>query len=100
MPEYRLPLARRRTLMRQIQRRRWLRFAAALILSGVAMLVAWRAGPAILALLLGIALTIICFVALTVAPDVIAFWRGHHWRWSWRAADDEGPFWPGTRIPR
>ena len=45
-------------------------------------------------------LAALAFAALTVAPDAIALQRRHYWRWWWRTSQDEGPFWPGTRIPR
>jgi hypothetical protein len=40
------------------------------------------------------------FAAITIAPDAIAVQRRHYWRRWWRADDNDGPFWPGTRIPR
>jgi hypothetical protein len=40
------------------------------------------------------------FIGLTIAPDAIAYRRGHYWRWWWRSSTDDGPTWPGTRIPR
>jgi hypothetical protein len=52
------------------------------------------------AALLFVLLTIVGFVALTIAPDAIALQRRHYWRWWWRSSKDDGPFWPGTRIPR
>jgi hypothetical protein len=50
--------------------------------------------------LLFIALLVVTFALLTAAPDLIAYQRKHPWRWWWRFSDDEGPFWPGTRVPR
>jgi hypothetical protein len=49
--------------------------------------------------LLFLVLNMTSFVALTFAPDAIALQRRHYWRWWWRSSADEGPFWPGTRIP-
>ncbi|HYY88666.1 MAG TPA: hypothetical protein VFA49_07715 [Chloroflexota bacterium] len=44
--------------------------------------------------------TAAAFAVLTIASDAIALRRRHTWRWWWRASDDQGPFWPGTRILR
>ena len=86
--------------MRILQRSLVARFCLALAAGTLVTVVAWRVGPVALAGVAAVALTALAFVALTVAPDAIAIQRGHHWRWWWRSADDEGPFWPGTRIPR
>lgn len=86
--------------MRTLQRNLVARLLVALTLSALVTVAAWRAGPPALAGLAIVALTVVGFIALTVAPDAIALRRGHHWRWWWRSSDDEGPFWPGTRIPR
>jgi hypothetical protein len=68
---------------------------SALLTAGV-----WWAGViALVATLFG-TLLIIAFAALTIVPDAIAHQRRHPWRWWWRSSDDEGPFWPGTHIPR
>jgi hypothetical protein len=87
--------------MRAIQRNPVARLVAALLAGGGLTLVAWRVGAhAVVALFLFAVLTAAVFVVLTIAPDAIALRRRHYWRWWWRASDDEGPFWPGTRIPR
>lgn len=85
--------------MRIVQRRPLLRLFAALVLSLVPALAAWHAGSALLGICIVVVGGITVFALLTVAPDAIALQRGHWWRW-WRSSDDEGPFWPGTRIPR
>jgi hypothetical protein len=86
--------------MRAIQRRRAARAASALLVSALVSLAAWRAGPVVMLALLFTSLLVVTFSALTIAPDLVAFWRGHQWRWWWRSSDDEGPFWLGTRVPR
>ena len=86
--------------MRFLQRNVVGRLGAAATVSLAITLVGWRGDLSALAALLFAALTVVVFVALTIAPDAIALWRRHHWRWWWRASDDQGPFWPGTRIPR
>jgi len=60
----------------------------------------WQVGRLAMLLALFVLLTLLLFVVFSIAPDAIAAWRGHSWRWWWRASDDEGPFWQGTRIPR
>ncbi len=67
---------------------------------GPSLLAAFARVPVITLALLVAALFCVAFALLTLAPDLIAHWRGHRWRWWWRAGDDEGPFWPGTRVPR
>jgi hypothetical protein len=86
--------------MRAMQRHPLARAAVALALSALATWVAWHVGTVITLALLVAALFCVAFALLTLAPDLIAHWRGHRWRWWWRAGDDEGPFWPGTRVPR
>ena len=86
--------------MRSLQRRAAVRVGVALAVSALLSLAAWRAGPAVTLALLFTLLLLVTFALLTIAPDLIAFRRGHGWRWWWRAANDEGPFWPGTRVPR
>ncbi len=86
--------------MRAIQRHRLARAAVAVALSVLATWAAWHAGAVVTLVLLVAALFCVAFALLTLAPDFIAHWRVHPWRWWWRARDDEGPFWPGTRVPR
>lgn len=86
--------------MRALLRNRAARTAGALLVAGVLTLAARAAGAAVVLGVLFCALGVIAFAALTIAPDAIAHLRGHSWRWWWRASDDEGPFWPGTRVPR
>ena len=86
--------------MRSLQRSVPIRAAVAL-LTGVALTaLAWRAGTVVMIVLLFVMLLIVTFALLTAAPDLIAYQRKHPWRWWWRSSDDEGPFWPGTRVPR
>ena len=86
--------------MRSLQRSVPIRAAVAL-LTGVALTaLAWRAGTVVMIVLLFVMLLIVTFALLTAAPDLIAYQRNHPWRWWWRSSDDEGPFWPGTRVPR
>ena len=59
----------------------------------------WRLGMVALVVGLFITLGLVCFALLTIAPDAIAHWRGHTWRWR-RRRNGEGPFWAGTRVPR
>ena len=69
----------------------------------LAGLIMWIPGDVLFAsilMLLFVALVLITFALLTIAPDAIAQLRKHHWRWWWRTPDDDGPYWPGTRIPR
>lgn len=56
-------------------------------------------GAAALTVGLFLTLSLVLFALLSIAPDLIAHWRGHTWRWWWRR-NGEGPFWLGTRIPR
>ena len=86
--------------MRYFQRSPVARFGSAVLAGAILALAAGGAVPAPLAALLGATLTIVVFLTLTIAPDAIALQRGHHWRWWWRSSDDDGPFWPLTRIPR
>lgn len=86
--------------MRALQRSLLARASAALLISVALTVLAWRSGTAIMAVLLLIALLTLTFALLTAAPDLIAYQRKHPWRWWWRSSDDEGPFWPGTRVPR
>lgn len=86
--------------MRSLQRNPLARLLVAAVGSGLLTLVAWRVGSVIVLALLVLVLTVGLFALLTVAPDAIALWRGHSWRWWWRASPDEGPFWLGTRLPR
>jgi hypothetical protein len=86
--------------MRVIQRHRALRLLAAVATSALICWAAWHLGAAVLLVLLFVALLLITFALLTIAPDAIAQLRKHHWRWWWRAPGDDGPYWPGTRIPR
>lgn len=76
------------------------RLAIALLANGLVTLTAVRIGQQILVVLLSVSLTVIAAATLTIAPDAIALQRGRPWRWWWRSSDDEGPYWPGTRIPR
>lgn len=86
--------------MRGLQRNAFARFLVAAVTSALLTLAAWHAGAVALAVLLCIVLSGAIFAALTIAPDAIALRRRHYWRWWWRSSDEEGPFWPGTRIPR
>lgn len=86
--------------MRSLQHSRLARAVVAVLASAVLALLAWRAGAAVMLALLFTLLLIVTFAILTAAPDLIAYRRKHDWRWWWRASDDEGPFWPGTRVPR
>ncbi len=86
--------------MRRIQRSVAGRAVVALLVSGALAYLAWLAGSVFMIALLFALLVVISFVLLTIAPDAIAQWRGHEWRWWWRSSGDDGPFWAGTRIPR
>ncbi len=86
--------------MRSLQRNFIARAAVALLMSGALTLLAWRNGVAVMVVLLLMTLFVLMFTLLTVAPDFIAYQRKHPWRWWWRSSDDEGPFWPGSRVPR
>ena len=86
--------------MRTLLRNRLARLVAAALPAAAVAWAGWRHGPDALAAAVFVGLTGLCFAALTVAPDAIAYRRGHRWRWWWRSSDDEGPFWPGTRVPR
>jgi len=92
-------------MMRTLQRNVLARLLTAAMISALLTVAAWRAGPVALVMSLCLVvslcliLSVVIFTALTSAPDVIALRRKHYWRW-WRSTDAEGPFWPGTRIPR
>jgi hypothetical protein len=86
--------------MRSLQRRALARLLAAAAVGGLLTLLAWHLGTVAAVALLFVALTAVAFAVLTVAPDAIALRRRHPWRWWWRASPEDGPFWPGTRIPR
>lgn len=86
--------------MRRVQRSVAERAVVALLVSGALSYLAWRAGDAVMLALLFALLLAVSFALLTIAPDAIAHWRGHHWRWWWRSSGEDGPFWSGTRIPR
>jgi len=86
--------------MRFLQRRVVARAALAVLVGVLVVAAAWRAGVAVLAVVAAMAVAAVVFALLTIAPDAIAWRRGHHWRWWWRGPDDDGPVWPGTRIPR
>lgn len=73
----------------------------ALALGGIVGFLVYGAGlPIVTSSFVFGLLAVASYLALTIAADAIAYWRGHHWRWRWRRSNDEGPFWPGTRIPR
>jgi len=86
--------------VRVIQRHPAARAVMALLVGGALSWIVWRAGLDAVALVLFSLLAAAVYVVLTIAPDAIALRRGHHWPWWWRHSGDEGPFWPGTRIPR
>lgn len=86
--------------MRSWQRNRPARALTALAAGGLLAALAWSLGSLVALVLLVLALTAVAFALLTIAPDAIALRRGHRWRWWERASPEEGPFWPGTRIPR
>jgi len=86
--------------VRPLQRNRFLRLGVALATSVAVTLLAWYGGTTVLALALFLLATLVTFALLTIAPDAIALQRRHYWRWWWRTSGDDGPFWPGTRIPR
>lgn len=86
--------------MRRLQRSLLVRGAVAFALGALFSSVAWHLGSVIAFSLLVALLTLVVFAALTIAPDAIAHWRRHPWRWWWRTSEDDGPFWLGTRIPR
>jgi hypothetical protein len=86
--------------MRALQRTRLARAGVATLASALLTLIAWRAGAVVTLILLFTSLLIVTFALLSAAPDLIACRRGHGWRWWWRGSEDEGPFWPGTRVPR
>ncbi len=86
--------------MRRVQRSLALRAVVALAVSAALSYLAWRAGNLVMLVCLAALLLLVTYSALSLAPDAIAYWRGHYWRWSWRAPGDNGPFWAGTREPR
>lgn len=86
--------------VRFVQRNPVARLLAATLLGMPLALLTWLAAPPALAVVLWVVLTVVAFVGLTLAPDAIALQRRHPWRWWWRSSDDQGPFWPGTRVPR
>lgn len=86
--------------MRSIQRSLAGRAVVALIASAMVSYLVWWAGSVFMLVLLVALLVVVSFALLTIAPDAIAHWRGHDWRWWWRSSGDEGPFWLGTRVPR
>ncbi|HLZ22679.1 MAG TPA: hypothetical protein VKQ30_11210 [Ktedonobacterales bacterium] len=86
--------------MRAIQRHP---VARALIAAAVSAAVSWVAvhvGAVVVDVLLFTSLFVLAFIVLSIAPDLIALQRKHNWRWWWRSSHDDGPYWPGTRIPR
>ncbi|MGI8554346.1 MAG: hypothetical protein ACR2PL_26705 [Dehalococcoidia bacterium] len=89
-----------RRILRTFQRHRLLRLGLALTVSVAVTFCVWLGGELGLTIALFLAGTLVAFVLLTIAPDAIALQRRHNWRWWWRSSDDDGPFWPGTRIPR
>jgi hypothetical protein len=86
--------------MHALQRSRVFRVVAAFLTSALLALAAWRAGAVVMLALLFALLLVVTFALFSAAPDLIAYWRQHDWRWWWRASPDDGPFWPGTRVPR
>lgn len=86
--------------MRRVQHSVAGRAIVALLMSGALSYLAWRAGSIFILALLFALLLAVSFALLTIAPDAIAHWRGHSWRWWWRSSGNDGPFWLGTRIPR
>lgn len=88
--------------MRRVQRHPGARLLVAVVLAGVITAGAWWAGQTVAFALLFAALAAVLFALLTLAPDAIAYRRGHHWRWSWsRRLGNGGPdTWLGTRVPR
>jgi hypothetical protein len=86
--------------MRFFQQHPMARLFTALVVSVPVALIAWSNERVALAAFFFVVLTVVAFALLTIAPDAIALRRGHYWRWWWRSSGDEGPFWPGTHIPR
>lgn len=85
------------SIMRWLQRQSFARlFVAMLFAAALSSLLIGRA-PVALAVLLFIVLTLVGFVALTIAPDAIALQRRHYWRWWWRSTEEDG--WAGTASP-
>ncbi len=99
-PEIKQSREREGDIMRRIQRSVAGRAVVALLVGGALTYLVWLAGSVFMVALLFALLVVISFVLLTIAPDAIAQWRGHEWRWWWRSPGDDGPFWAGTRIPR
>jgi hypothetical protein len=62
--------------MRIVQRQPLIRLVVALVASGLVAFVTSRLGTAAVIVVLVVALSMIVFVALTIAPDVIALRRG------------------------
>lgn len=85
--------------MRRVNRHRIPRLLVAVLLSAVVALGLWQVGLWALLVACFLLLGVTIFTALTIAPDAIAAYRHHDWRWG-RRSEDEGPFWAGTRIPR
>jgi membrane protein YdbS with pleckstrin-like domain len=86
--------------MRWLQHQPLARLVLALVLAAVSSLGVGTVSSPPAAVLAFVVVTILAFVAVTIAPDSIALQRRHYWRWWWRTSEDDGPFWPGTRIPR
>jgi hypothetical protein len=86
--------------MRPLQRHPLTRLLVSILLAAGLTFVATHLTSPIVAVLVFPMLVIAAFATLTIAPDLIALQRRHYWRWWWRTSDDDGPFWPVTRIPR
>jgi hypothetical protein len=86
---------------RAFQRRAAARLIVSFAVSAAIAAGAYWAGPWLLLALLFVLLVVVSYAVLTIAPDAIARWRGHHWRWSWPMGHRDGPDdWLGTRVPR
>jgi hypothetical protein len=86
--------------MRRLQHHPLTRLVVSILLAAVSSFVALQLTLPTVGAMTFAMVTIATFVALTIAPDMIALQRRHYWRWWWRMSDDDGPFWPGTHIPR